>query len=172
MTILVIGAGAIGGSLGACLARAGHRVLLVDSFAAHVAAIRDGGLRLEGREAFTVPVPAVLPEALAAALAGEVPGTVFLTVKAQHSAAALAPLLPLLGPGSVVVSLQNGLNPHVVAEAVGAGRPLAARINSMAAEPSIRNLPVRWPSRRPLSMMPRNEENSSGTRWTSSRITN
>ena len=134
MTILIIGAGAIGGSLGACLVRAGHPVLMVDNAAAHVAAMQEGGLQMEGREAFTVPVRAVLPAALDAALAGEVPGTVFLTVKAQHSAAALAPLLPRLGPDSVVVSLQNGLNPHVVAAAVGAERTLAACINSMAAD--------------------------------------
>jgi 2-dehydropantoate 2-reductase len=46
MTIVIIGAGAIGGSLGAHLIRAGHDALLVDSVAEHVAAIRGSGLRL------------------------------------------------------------------------------------------------------------------------------
>ena len=39
MVITVYGAGAIGGTTGAALARAGHEVLLVDSHAPHVEAI-------------------------------------------------------------------------------------------------------------------------------------
>ena len=46
--LVIIGAGAIGGTLGAHLARAGHDVLLCDVDAAHVAAIREHGLRIEG----------------------------------------------------------------------------------------------------------------------------
>lgn len=134
MGIVIIGAGAIGGSLGAHLIRAGHDVLLVDSAADHIAAIRDRGLRLEGREEFTVRARAVTPDGLAGALGGAVPETVVLTVKAQHSEDALRPVPALLGPGSVVLSMQNGLNPHAVAACVGAGRTLAACINSMAAD--------------------------------------
>lgn len=134
MTLLIIGAGAIGGSLGACLIRAGHDVLLVDSVAEHVAAIAGPGLRLEGREEFTVRGRATTPQGLAAALAGAVPRTVVLTVKAQHTAEALRPALPLLGAESAVLSMQNGLNPHVVADLAGPHRTLAACINSMGAD--------------------------------------
>ncbi|WP_372624694.1 ketopantoate reductase family protein [Falsiroseomonas sp.] len=134
MTLVIIGAGAIGGSLGAYLVRAGQDVLLVDSVAAHVEAIRGPGLRLEGRESFTARSRAATPDGLAAALTGEVPATVVLTVKAQDTEKALQPVLPLLGPESVVLSMQNGLNPHAVAGLVGAGRTLAACINSMAAD--------------------------------------
>ena len=46
--ILVWGAGAIGGSVGAWLQRAGHEVTFVDVVAEHVAAIRNEGLRITG----------------------------------------------------------------------------------------------------------------------------
>jgi ketopantoate reductase len=45
--ITVYGAGAIGGTTGAALAAAGHDVLLVDSFIAHVDAINAGGIIVE-----------------------------------------------------------------------------------------------------------------------------
>jgi len=60
--LLIWGAGAIGGTIGAHLARAGEDVLLVDTAADHVAAMRAEGLAIEGPiETFTVPVHAVLP---------------------------------------------------------------------------------------------------------------
>ena len=63
--LVVIGAGAIGGTLGAHVARAGHDVLLCDVDAEHVAAINSRGLSIEGPvEEFTVAVPAVTPDAL------------------------------------------------------------------------------------------------------------
>jgi 2-dehydropantoate 2-reductase len=134
MNLVVIGAGAIGGSLGAYLIRAGHEVLLVDNAEDHVRVIRQDGLRIEGREDIHVRAGAVTPKELAATLAGRVPETVILTVKAQHTEQALRPVIPLLGPNSVVVSMQNGLNPMLVARAAGSGRTLAACINSMAAD--------------------------------------
>lgn len=134
MGIVIIGAGAIGGSLGACLIRAGQEVLLVDRDTAHVAALNGGGLRLEGREDLHVAARAVPPEGLADALGGTTPETVVLATKAQHTGAALRPVLPLLGAGSVVLSMQNGLNPQEVAALAGAQRTLAACINSMAAD--------------------------------------
>ena len=63
MKLFVIGAGAIGGTLGARAFRDGHDVTLVDADEAHVAAIRRDGLRIEGPvEEFVVRVPAILPE--------------------------------------------------------------------------------------------------------------
>src|ERR1700733_4185425 len=78
----VIGAGAIGGTVGAHLARSGHDVLLCDADAAHVAAINEHGLRITGPvEEFTVRVPAVLPSELSAHL----DGVVLVSVKTQHT---------------------------------------------------------------------------------------
>jgi len=129
MHITVVGAGAIGGTIGAYLARAGLDVLLVDNATDHVDAIQRAGLAIEGRDAFRVMVPAVAAGNLAAALHGRAPEVVLLAVKAMHTRAALEPLIPLLGSESVVVSMQNGLNERVIAERVGSERTLGAFVN-------------------------------------------
>ncbi|MDH5589556.1 MAG: 2-dehydropantoate 2-reductase, partial [Gemmatimonadota bacterium] len=57
----------MGGSIGAWLHRAGVEVLFVDADRAHVAAIRERGLRITGPvDEFTVRAQAVTPEELAA----------------------------------------------------------------------------------------------------------
>ena len=123
--ILVWGAGAIGGTVGAYLARAGENILFVDQAAEHVAAMNEGGLAIEGPiETFAVPVAAVTPDA--------VTGTfrrIFLCVKAHHTAGAVAALAPHLADDGVVVSLQNGLNERVIAVAVGRSRTIGAFVN-------------------------------------------
>ena len=49
MQLTIIGAGAIGGTIGAHLIRDGHDILLCDADQAHVDAINRGGLRSRGR---------------------------------------------------------------------------------------------------------------------------
>lgn len=128
MHFTVVGAGAIGGTVGAYLVRAGHDVLFVDQDAAHVDAIVTKGLAIEGHESFTVRATAVTPEHLSEAVRGQIPGPVLLAVKAMHTRAALGPVVPVLGR-HYVVSLQNGLNEQVIASAVGAGRTIGAFVN-------------------------------------------
>src|SRR2546428_13329999 len=90
MRFLIWGAGAIGGTIGAHLARAGHEITLADRARDHVAAIDAAGLRIEGPlTRFTVRVPAFTPDALR----GEVAHNV-LAVQApdtQGGTPALAP---------------------------------------------------------------------------------
>src|SRR3954451_9800731 len=125
MSYVVVGAGAIGGTVGGRLARAGHDVLLCDADAAHVAAINADGLRLEGPlEEFTVPARAVSPDELPDGL-----DTVLLAVKAHHTPAALGAVAPRLAAGGCVVSLQNGINEPAIAEAVGPERTVGAFVN-------------------------------------------
>ena len=123
--ILIWGAGAIGGSVGAWLKRVGHDVSFVDVVPEHVAAIRENGLRIIGPvEQFTVAVPAFLPE--------EVSGTwqhIFLAVKAQHTEAATRALTPHLAQDGFVLSLQNGLNELIIQRIVGSDRTIGAFIN-------------------------------------------
>jgi 2-dehydropantoate 2-reductase len=123
--ILIWGAGAIGGSVGAWLKRAGHDISFVDVVQDHVAAIRNDGLRITGpEEQFTVAVPAFLPE--------EVSGTwqhIFLAVKAQHTEAATRTLTPHLAQDGYVLSLQNGLNELIIQRIVGRDRTIGAFIN-------------------------------------------
>jgi len=111
MSITVYGAGAIGGAIGASMARGGEDVLLVDKVAAHVDAINAHGLRISGFQRYTVPVRACVPADLRGPL-----GITFLAVKSQDTDSALDVLAPLAGPEIVVVSLQNGMNPPRIAE--------------------------------------------------------
>lgn len=134
MRFLVIGAGAIGGSFAAGLVRAGYDTLLVDADAAHVAAMSEGGLHMEGREVFSVRPQAVLPHGLAAAMGDGKADVIVLAVKSQHTESALRPTLPHLAENGVVLSMQNGLNPYIVARMVGINRTMAAAINQMATD--------------------------------------
>lgn len=132
MRFTIVGAGAMGGTLGAYLIRGGHDVLFVDADRAHVDAISAGGLAIEGLEEFRVPARAVPVEALGGAAAARPLEAVLLAVKAPQTAAALEPLVPLLGPESFVVSLQNGLNERVIAARIGAANTVGAFINYAA----------------------------------------
>ena len=129
MHFTVVGAGAIGGTIGAHLARAGHDVVFVDSVGEHVEAIARDGLLIEGAEEFRVRVPAVTPAGLGHALGGRAPEAVLLSVKAQHTAGALEPVVPFLGPDSYVVSMQNGLNERVIAARIGQAKTIGAFVN-------------------------------------------
>lgn len=125
MKMLIWGAGAIGGALGAYLARAGHDITLVDRAADHVAAIRKGGLHITGPVAdFTARMPAYTP----AEIGGQYE-TITLATKAQDTENACLELAPLLAPDGYVVSAQNGLNPIVIARVVGLQRTVGALIN-------------------------------------------
>lgn len=123
--VLIWGAGAIGGILGAYWARAGVPVLMVDIVPEHVAACATVGLTIEGPvEEFTQVVPCVTPE--------QVTGTysrVVLAVKAQATEGALAALAPHLANDGFVLSAQNGLNERVIAQHVGADRTMGAFVN-------------------------------------------
>jgi 2-dehydropantoate 2-reductase len=124
-TILIWGAGAIGGTLGAHWARAGHDVLLVDTVAEHVEACRTTGLTIFGPVTeFTQVVPAVTPAELSGSFS-----RIVLAVKAQATASALPMLAPHLAPDGFVLSAQNGLNEIEIAEAVGAARTMGCFVN-------------------------------------------
>ena len=122
---LVWGAGAIGGTLGAYLARAGADVTMVDNVADHVDAVRRDGLRITGPiDTFTVRVPAFTPQTIS--------GTwdeIVLATKAHHTPDAVRALAPHLAAGGHVVSAQNGLNELAIAEVVGAARTVGAFVN-------------------------------------------
>ena len=125
--ILIWGAGAIGGTLGAFLKQAGHDITFADTEADHVAAIRDParGLRVTGPNvAVHITAPALTPDVL-----DGVWDHIYLCVKAQHTAAAAHALLPHLSPGGYVLSLQNGLCEEIIARVVGPERVIGAFIN-------------------------------------------
>ncbi|MGH3402892.1 MAG: amidase family protein, partial [Streptosporangiaceae bacterium] len=126
MRYLVLGCGAIGGTVAAGLVRDGHDVLVADADPAVVAAVNSAGLRVTGPvEEFTVHVPAVLT----ADLPDKIDGPVLLAVKSHHTAAAAVQLTGKLRGDGYVLSLQNGLNAQVIADAVGPGRVVEAFVN-------------------------------------------
>jgi 2-dehydropantoate 2-reductase len=125
MRCLVWGAGAIGGTLGASLARAGHDVTLVDIATDHVDAINANGLRITGPiTEFTVRLTARPPDRLTGTW-----DTIILATKAQHTEAAARALLPHLTPTGCVVSAQNGLNELTIAAVLGEPRTVGAFVN-------------------------------------------
>jgi len=123
--ILIWGAGAIGGTLGAYWARAGVPVLLVDTAADHAEACRTRGLAITGPvETFTQVAPAVTPD--------RVEGRhriIVLAVKAQATEAALEQLASHLADDGYVLSAQNGLNEIAIAKAVGGERTMGCFVN-------------------------------------------
>lgn len=123
--IVVWGAGAMGGSIGAWLARAGHDVLFVDSDTHHATAIREQGLRITGPvEEFTVDAYCADPAAVDPGFS-----TVLLCVKAHHTRAAMEVIAPLLSDEGFVVSVQNGLNEREIAKWVGEERTVGCFVN-------------------------------------------
>jgi 2-dehydropantoate 2-reductase len=121
----VWGAGAIGGVVGAGMARAGEDVLLVDVVPEHVNAMNEAGLvvRMAGGDQRT-RVRAALPAEVDAEL-----DIVFLAVKSQNTRAALDAIEPHLHARSAVVSLQNGVNEPHIARRIGSGRTIGCLVD-------------------------------------------
>ena len=125
MKFLVWGAGAIGGTIGAHLARAGHEITFVDRAEEHVAAINKAGLRIEGPlTQFVCRIPSFTPDELN----GEFERIV-LAVKAQDTEAATRALAAHLSADGYVVSAQNGLNELIIKDVVGDARTMGCFVN-------------------------------------------
>ncbi|MCP9211548.1 ketopantoate reductase family protein [Streptomyces sp. NEAU-Y11] len=130
---LVLGAGAIGGTLAHHLAAAGHPVTLVDTDTEHIAAIRRDGITLTRRdgERRSVPVAhALTPDEADAA--GITARRVLLATKGHHTRTAMTWLAPHLAEDGFVVSCQNGDNEPVIAELIGHHRVVGAFVNLFA----------------------------------------
>jgi len=110
MNIVVMGAGAIGGTFGGRLAQGGHRVAMV-ARGAHLRALREHGLRLRSTlgDAHLEGVAAVEDPRDAARELGAV-DLVLFTVKAQDSEAAAESIAPLVTADTRVLTLQNGVD--------------------------------------------------------------
>ncbi len=123
--ITVVGAGAIGGTIGAYLDDAGYDVTLVDASPEHVSAIREEGLRITGaRGDRTFHPRAILVEDLRGPL-----GPTLLCVKGHFTERAVQDLEPLLAPDGYIVSLQNGLNEALIEERIGRDRTVGAFVH-------------------------------------------
>ncbi len=134
MRIAVIGVGAVGGYFGGCLARTGEEVFFI-ARGAHLAALRQQGLRIDSPKGDFVVHPVQATED--ASEVGTVDAVV-VGVKAWQVSEAARAIRPMVGPETVVVPLQNGVEaPARLTEVLGEGPALGGtcRIISRLAAP-------------------------------------
>jgi 2-dehydropantoate 2-reductase len=124
--VLVAGAGALGSVFGGLLALAGTPVTLLGR-AAHLYAVREGGLAVDGL--FGAHRVGGLACATDVAELDARYETILLTVKSWDTRGMIERVAPLLSEQGVVICLQNGLgNLEAVAEVVGPSRVLGGRV--------------------------------------------
>ncbi len=117
MKIAIFGSGGVGGYFGGRLAAVGEDVTFI-ARGTHLAALQQGGLHIDS------PNGALHLSTVQAtddpAMVGPV-DVVLFTVKLYDVAAAAAALKPMIGPNTVVITLQNGVDAvDMVAKHVGA----------------------------------------------------
>jgi 2-dehydropantoate 2-reductase len=124
LKICVLGAGALGCAIGGVLAESGCQVTLVTRNAAHVEAMNRDGLRLveDGVER------SVKVHAATGCATLEPMELVIVLVKSFDTRCAIEAAAPIIGPDTVVMSLQNGLgHEDELIAAVGRERVMAGK---------------------------------------------
>ena len=117
MRTAILGAGSIGMIAGAIITKKGREIELVDTYQAHVDALKANGATVVGNLELSVPVKALTP----AEMTG-VYDLVLLLTKQTANADILPKLLPHLDENSLVLTLQNGIPEEAVASIVGKER--------------------------------------------------
>ncbi len=128
--IAIIGTGSMGSIYAALLADAGHDVWAVDTWAEHVAAMREHGLRVEGKSGDrTVRLNATTD----AADVGRA-DLVIIATKAGGVEAAARAAAGILRDGTPVLAIQNGLgSAEKVAGILGAARVIQGIVGGFGA---------------------------------------
>ena len=121
MRIAILGGGgAMGGLFGGYLARAGNDVTLLDVSDAAIGAINADGLKIEEKDGSVAVIR--VPATRDAASIGVV-DLIVNFVKCYHTNAAIRAAMPMLGPDTGILSLQNGWgNADRIAASAGAER--------------------------------------------------
>jgi 2-dehydropantoate 2-reductase len=136
MRIAILGSGGVGGYFGGRLAATGTDVTFM-ARGAHLAALRERGLRIESPRG-DIHVPRVIATDDPAEV-GPV-DIVFFSVKLYDTDAATRMLPPLIGPQTLVVPFQNGVDSvDVLTRAVGRAHVAggAAYVYAVIAEPGL-----------------------------------
>ena len=142
MRILVMGAGGLGGYFGGLLARAGNDVTFF-ARGANLQALQDRGLTV-----WSVNGDFTLADVQACEDPSGMPHADFVlfTVKTYGVGDVTALLQPVIGPDTVILTLQNGVDtPGYLQQAFGRGTVLAGitRIGSTLVEPGVIEQPTR-----------------------------
>ncbi|MBT7250292.1 MAG: 2-dehydropantoate 2-reductase [Rhodospirillaceae bacterium] len=141
--IAIVGAGALGGHVGAYLTKAGHDITLIDPWPEHVNHMKAHGLTLEGAtepECFTVPVKAIHITELQRAAMDGLFDFAFVAMKSYDTVWATQMIAQYLKPEGFCISLQNGINEERMASVVGWGKTvgcIAAKIAVEIFEPGL-----------------------------------
>jgi 2-dehydropantoate 2-reductase len=121
MKIAVMGAGGMGGWFGAKLVAAGNEVVFI-ARGAHLEALRSNGLTVSGAESLHL-IDIVATDRPADI--GPVDAVLFC-VKLYDTEPAAKAIIPLLGPNTCVVTVQNGVeSADRIGQVIGDGRTLA-----------------------------------------------
>lgn len=121
MRIAIYGAGAVGTTLGAYLAKGGVEADLFDSNADYVEALNEKGAKISGTDRFNAKIKAMYPDNMEG-----VYDIIFLATKQLENNKIVQGLLPHLAKDGVIVSLQNGIPELRIAEIVGDNRVIGA----------------------------------------------
>ena len=130
MRVVVVGAGAMGGSYGGLLAKSGVDVALIDSWPEHVAAIQRDGLKVEGALGeFLIRLPA------STSAEGVAPADVVICfVPSYATADAASTVAEVLKPDGFAITCQNGIgNVETLQSVVGHERVLGGSSMASAA---------------------------------------
>ena len=129
--IAVLGAGANGASIGADLTAAGHDVVLVEQWPAHVERMRSDGLRILSPEGELHVRPRVVHLCEVAELKTDF-DVVLMVMKAYDSRWAAHLLEPRLAADGLMAGVQNGMTTRIIEDVVGPGRTIGAVIECSA----------------------------------------
>lgn len=146
----IVGAGAVGGYVGAHMTHAGVDVTLVDAWADNVQAMRSQGISVSGMQgagSVQTPVRALHISDVSQLVREQPFDIVFIAVKSYDTRWATQLIAPFVAPTGCFVSLQNGINEESIASVVGWERVLGCSVSALAAELTapatiIRNSPL------------------------------
>lgn len=136
-SVCVVGAGAVGGYVGAHMARAGIDVTLVDAWPEHVETMRRTGIQVTGMNgagSVSTPVRALHIGDVLQLVRRPAFDVAFIAVKSYDTTWATHLIAPFVAPTGCFVSLQNGINEEAIARVVGWHRVLGCSVSALAAE--------------------------------------
>lgn len=123
MKIVVVGSGAIGGLFGSIMTKNGQDPLLVDIWAEHVEVMQKSGLTVVGldgkEEVVKVRATVNIEDA-------DTPDLILMSVKSYDTEQAARDCLKIVGPKTIVMTVQNGVgNVDKIGEVLGYDRVIA-----------------------------------------------